>query len=100
MHSQAIPFQDEEVRTARRDPEKRFHAMARYILSQAHLCPFLPTYLCPTMVGFDHGLKLYPPPDAIFLGDNCRAWKSRQGHTDVINTGPFNLGSQWGFHCY
>lgn len=38
----------------------------------------LPTSVRPVMWGFDHALRLFPPPDLLLLGDSCKTFKSTQ----------------------
>eukprot|EP00557_Chaetoceros_sp_GSL56_P007669 CAMPEP_0176503636 /NCGR_PEP_ID=MMETSP0200_2-20121128/15474_1 /TAXON_ID=947934 /ORGANISM="Chaetoceros sp., Strain GSL56" /LENGTH=592 /DNA_ID=CAMNT_0017902951 /DNA_START=200 /DNA_END=1978 /DNA_ORIENTATION=- len=60
------------------------------ILNQGHLCP-VPLSSLPIYWNYDHLLRLYPPPDAIILGDKtAEAYFETYGDCDVMNPGAFH----------
>ncbi|CAD7926574.1 unnamed protein product [Amoebophrya sp. A120] len=94
--AECVPFRDQG------DPTRRFDAIAHYLLAQAHLFPVLPVAHRNTLIGFDHGLRMYPPPDLLLLSSGM--WRTHiskpQADTEVLFLGAFTQRSQWGFYTY
>ena len=65
------------------------HAI-KTILDQGHLCP-VPLSSLPIYWQNDHIMRLYPPPDAIILGDKTseRYYETYKSDCDVMNPGSF-----------
>lgn len=60
------------------------------ILNQGHLCP-VPLSSLPIYWNYDHLLRLYPPPDAIILGDKtAEDYYETYGDCNVMNPGAFH----------
>ena len=68
------------------------------MLDQGHICP-VPAPECPIYWQYDHVMRLYPPPDALVVGDACtEQYYENYGECDVMNPGPF--GNKYGFLVY
>jgi DNA polymerase epsilon subunit 2 len=68
------------------------------MLDQGHMCP-VPAPECPIYWQYDHVMRLYPPPDALVIGDACtEQYYENYGECDVMNPGPF--GKNYGFLVY
>lgn len=65
------------------------HAV-KTMLDQGHLCP-LPLSSCPIYWRYDHVLRLYPPPDALVVGDHIEQYYENYGECDTVNPGPFSV---------
>jgi DNA polymerase epsilon subunit 2 len=65
------------------------HAI-KTMLDQGHLCP-VPLSSLPIYWQNDHIMRLYPPPDAIILGDKSseRYYETYKSDCDVMNPGSF-----------
>jgi DNA polymerase epsilon subunit 2 len=65
------------------------HAI-KTILDQGHLCP-VPLSSLPIYWQNDHIMRLYPPPDAVILGDMTseRYYETYKSDCDVMNPGSF-----------
>jgi DNA polymerase epsilon subunit 2 len=65
------------------------HAI-KTMLDQGHLCP-VPPSSSPIYWQNDHIMRLYPPPDAIILGDKTseRYYETYKSDCDVMNPGSF-----------
>lgn len=61
------------------------------MLDQGHMLP-VPLSECPIYWQHDHALRLYPPPDALIMGD-CSADKNvtKYGGCDTMNPGQFHM---------
>lgn len=62
--------------------------MARLLLDQAHLAP-LPLQESNIMWDFDHALRLYPLPDAVFVGGVSRGFECEYKGARFFSVGPF-----------
>lgn len=92
-----LPTNDsEEADGMGNDPYKSSHQMqnliqhgVKTILDQGHLAP-VPLSECPIYWQHDHVLQLYPPPDAVIIGD-CSAdnYVMKYGGCDAMNPGQF-----------
>ena len=60
--------------------------LSRFLISQMHLSPG-PVRNVPVAWDFDSGLKLYPPPHALFLVDSSTAPFSKDLHTETLVVG-------------
>jgi len=70
------------------------HAI-RTMLDQGHLCPVPPSAL-PIYWKHDHMMRLYPPPDAIILGDkSTEAYYETYVDCDVMNPGAFHTNGEF-----
>jgi len=70
------------------------HAI-RTMLDQGHLCPVPPSAL-PVYWKHDHLMRLYPPPDAIILGDkSTEAYYETYMDCDVMNPGAFHTNGEF-----
>jgi len=63
--------------------------MARLVLDQAHLAP-LPLQESNIMWDFDHTLRLYPLPDAVFIGGVSRGFECDYKECNFCSVGPFH----------
>jgi len=63
--------------------------VARLVLDQAHLAP-LPLQESNIMWDFDHTLRLYPLPSAVFIGGVSRGFAREYKESNFCSVGPFN----------
>lgn len=78
-------------------PEHVREEMVRLLLDQAHLLP-LPLEESNIMWAFDHTLRLYPLPHAVFIGGVSSHFDCNCHQCDVASVGPFNRDG--GFYAY
>jgi len=71
--------------------------VARLLLDQAHLAP-LPLQESNIMWDFDHTLRLYPLPDAVFIGGISRSFAREHKGCNFCSVGPFHKESS--FYSY
>lgn len=71
--------------------------MVRILLDQAHLAP-LPLQESNIMWDFDHTLRLYPLPDAVFVGGVSRPFEGEHKGCIFCSVGPFYRDGA--FHAY
>jgi len=66
------------------------HHAIKTMLDQGHLCP-VPLSSLPIYWKNDHLMRLYPPPDAVVLGDKStgRYYETYMDDCDVMNPGAF-----------
>eukprot|EP00559_Dactyliosolen_fragilissimus_P002415 CAMPEP_0184863990 /NCGR_PEP_ID=MMETSP0580-20130426/13271_1 /TAXON_ID=1118495 /ORGANISM="Dactyliosolen fragilissimus" /LENGTH=576 /DNA_ID=CAMNT_0027362609 /DNA_START=22 /DNA_END=1752 /DNA_ORIENTATION=+ len=74
------------------------------MLDQGHLSP-LPLSSTPIHWKLDHAMRLYPPPDAVIVGDSTNQYYEDYNGCDVINPGPFiggtgNVAGDFSFVVY
>merc|ERR1711879_1085921 len=62
--------------------------MARLLLDQAHLAP-LPLHESNIMWSFDHTLRLYPLPSAVFIGGVSQQFECIHKGCTFCSVGPF-----------
>jgi len=77
--------------------EHRYSESARFILDQAHLVP-LPLEESNVLWGFDHALRLYPLPHAVFIGGVTPQFRINYEGCQLGSVGPFSSGSFYSFH--
>jgi DNA polymerase epsilon subunit 2 len=63
--------------------------MVRFLADQAHLAP-LPLVESNVLWEFDHALRLYPLPDAIFVGGESQAFDKVYQDCKFCSVGPFH----------
>lgn len=63
------------------------HAL-KTMLDQGHLSP-LPQSVSPVFWQYDHALRLYPLPDALFVGDRIKQCYESYAECDAVNPGSF-----------
>lgn len=83
----------EEKKKGEKDEEEAnplVHHAIKTMLDQGHLCP-VPQSSLPIYWKYDHLLRLYPPPDAVVLGDKStgRYYETYMDDCDVMNPGAF-----------
>lgn len=71
--------------------------MVRLLLDQAHLVP-LPLAESNVLWTFDHTLRLYPLPDAVFVGGVSQPFDNRYLECNFCSVGPFHLDAA--FYAY
>lgn len=71
------------------------HAI-KTMLSQGNLCP-VPNSTLPVYWTQDHLMRLYPPPNAIFLGDQSAQpyYETYEKDCDIMNPGAFHLNGEF-----
>jgi|TARA_B110000305_G_scaffold229227_1_gene279984 DNA polymerase epsilon subunit 2 len=67
------------------------------LLDQGHLCP-LPIGTNPVYWEYDHALRLYPPPDALVVGDSVAQHVLSYDGCTAMNPGSFV--QDWNFVVY
>jgi DNA polymerase epsilon subunit 2 len=93
---------DEEEKKKEDGTKKRSHKTnplvqhaIRTMLDQGHLCPVPPSSL-PINWKHDHLMRLYPPPNAIILGDkSTEAYYETYVDCDVMNPGAFHTNGEF-----
>lgn len=78
-------------------PEHVQNEMVRILLDQAHLAP-LPLQESNIMWDFDHTLRLYPLPDAVFVGGVSQPFEGEHKGCIFCSVGPFYRDGC--FHAY
>jgi len=63
--------------------------MAQLLLDQAHLAP-LPLEESSILWSFDHTLRLYPLPDAVFIGGGTKEYSLEYQSCNFCSVGPFH----------
>eukprot|EP00929_Paragymnodinium_shiwhaense_P029281 TRINITY_DN16813_c0_g1_i1.p1 TRINITY_DN16813_c0_g1~~TRINITY_DN16813_c0_g1_i1.p1 ORF type:complete len:561 (-),score=121.19 TRINITY_DN16813_c0_g1_i1:208-1890(-) len=71
--------------------------MVRLLLDQAHLVP-LPLEESNILWGFDHTLRLYPLPDAVFVGGVSQPFDCEYNECRFCSVGPFHRDAS--FYAY
>mmetsp|Transcript_49769 Transcript_49769/g.115497 ORF Transcript_49769/g.115497 Transcript_49769/m.115497 type:complete len:550 (-) Transcript_49769:89-1738(-) len=71
--------------------------MVRFMLDQAHLVP-LPLEESNILWSFDHSLRLYPLPHAVFVGSVSSPYDCEYQECKFCSVGPFNRDSS--FYAY
>jgi len=71
--------------------------MVRLLFDQAHLVP-LPLEESNILWSYDHTLRLYPLPDAVFIGGVSQSFETKYQGCVFSSVGPFHRDSQ--FHAY
>jgi len=71
--------------------------MVQLLLDQAHLVP-LPLQESNILWSFDHTLRLYPLPDAVFIGGVSQPFDVVYQGCEVCSLGPFNRDAS--FYSY
>mmetsp|Transcript_64930 Transcript_64930/g.141520 ORF Transcript_64930/g.141520 Transcript_64930/m.141520 type:complete len:554 (+) Transcript_64930:69-1730(+) len=71
--------------------------MVRLLLDQAHLVP-LPLEESNILWAYDHTLRLYPLPHAVFVGGVSQAFESVYQECNFCSVGPFHRDAS--FYCY
>ena len=73
-----------------KDANPLVHHAIKTMLDQGHMCP-VPSSSLPIYWKYDHLMRLYPPPDAIVLGDKStgRYYETYMDDCDVMNPGAF-----------
>lgn len=77
--------------------EQRYSECARFILDQAHLVP-LPLEESNILWEYDHVLRLYPLPHAVFIGGVTPQFEINYERCQLGSVGPFASGSFYSFH--
>lgn len=78
-------------------PQHVRNEMARLLLDQAHLAP-LPLEESNILWDFDHTLRLYPLPDAVFIGGVGSPFACEYSECNFCSVGPFHRdGSFYSF---
>jgi DNA polymerase epsilon subunit 2 len=78
-------------------PQHLQNEMARLLLDQAHLIP-LPLEESNILWDFDNALRLYPLPDAVFIGGVSRAFECEYKGCNFCSVGPFH--KEGSFYSY
>lgn len=74
------------------------YEMVRLLLDQAHLVP-LPLEESNILWSFDHALRLYPLPHAVFVGGASEPFECKYQECDFASVGPFHRdASFYAFH--
>jgi DNA polymerase epsilon subunit 2 len=77
-------------------PQHVRNQMARLLLDQAHLAP-LPLQESNILWDFDHTLRLYPLPDAVFVGGVGQQFDTNYKECDFLSVGPFYNDTFYGY---
>lgn len=77
-------------------PQHVQNEMARFLLDQAHLVP-LPLQESNILWDFDHTLRLYPLPHAVFIGGASQPFELAYKECNFCSVGPFSNAS---FYAY
>jgi len=88
------------LREADGGPASAAHArteMVRFLLDQAHLVP-LPLEQSNILWSYDHTLRLYPLPDAVFVGGVSQGFDCAYQDCKFCSVGPFNRDAD--FYAY
>jgi len=90
---EVVPLRDPETSLAP-SPQHVRNEMVRFLLDQAHLVP-LPLVESNILWSYDHTLRLYPLPHAVFVGGNGRPFDCKYQESQFCSVGPFcSLGPE------
>uniref|UniRef100_A0A7S4RG91 DNA polymerase epsilon subunit n=1 Tax=Alexandrium monilatum TaxID=311494 RepID=A0A7S4RG91_9DINO len=93
---EAVPLRDPATGEAPSAQHVR-EEMVRFLLDQAHLVP-LPLEESNILWAFDHTLRLYPLPHAVFVGGVSQPFDCTYQESKFCSVGPFNSDSS--FYAY
>lgn len=94
--NEVLPLRDPEFGGAAGLQQVR-EEMVRFLLDQAHLVP-LPLETTNVMWAYDHVLRLYPLPDAVFIGGVSAPFESTYQECKFCSVGPFFRDAE--FYAY
>jgi len=93
---EAVPLREAGTSLAL-SPQRAREEMVRFLLDQAHLVP-LPLQESNILWAFDHTLRLYPLPSAVFIGGISQPFESSYQECNFASVGPFHRDAT--FHAY
>jgi len=94
---EALPMRDPNTGAAV-SVEHAQKEMVRFLLDQAHLVP-LPLEQSNILWAYDHSLRLYPMPHAVFIGGVSRPFDCAYQDCKFCSVGPFSRDSEfYAFH--
>lgn len=89
----AMPHTDAEDAGKPAARSKSYHVAAT-LVHQAHLCP-LPMLEQPVYWDHDHALRLWPPPDLLFMCESHRPWHEQVEGVQVVSPGSFTADGRF-----
>lgn len=94
--NEVLPLRQPETGGAASLEHARFE-MVRFLMDQAHLVP-LPLESTNVLWAYDHVLRLYPLPDAIFIGGVSQPFDCTYQECKFASVGPFSRNAE--FYAY
>jgi len=95
--NEVLPLREPDTGVATSLEEHARFEMVRFLMDQAHLVP-LPLESTNVLWSYDHVLRLYPLPDAIFIGGISQQFDKTYQECKFASVGPFNRTAE--FYVY
>mmetsp|Transcript_62824 Transcript_62824/g.147363 ORF Transcript_62824/g.147363 Transcript_62824/m.147363 type:complete len:552 (+) Transcript_62824:13-1668(+) len=94
---EAVPLRSPPESQAQGFDDQRYTQAARFILDQAHLVP-LPLEESNILWEYDHTLRLYPLPHAVFIGGSTPPFECNYKECKFTSVGPFSAASFYAYY--